>query len=130
MRTRVLFWRIYYSHGARYDSAMGLPESSPPLDVQGVLWHDPRPPLGKKYVQRLVGADWYVYRPDLAQWFKCDTYGMQDQVIHFPGCVVRPGRAIGAREYDTLLKRLVDDPDFQEAGYSVDEQREAQDRKT
>ena len=117
-------WRIYYEDGSVFDSFQGLPEDSPGRGVQGILiWRD-SPPPGLKHVQRHTGCDWYGFRE--GEWFKHDQAGMEDQVVEYPGVVMRQGRATGAHNWDMILKRMNTDPDYQEDGVGVGEDREPQ----
>ncbi len=120
-------WRIYYDDDTTFDDTDGEPWESPKFGVQGVVQRLSEVPKGRSHVQRLTGADWYVYRYDLGQWFKVDEFGVWDQAIHYSlSSVFRPGRAIGAMAWDAVFKRMMDDPDYQQDSKNPGEEREAQ----
>lgn len=107
----MLAWRVYYGDGFTFDSDSGSVADAPPLDVQAVVWVDPLIGDGGEVGRRITSAcDFYVYRD--GEWYGSDLFGMIDQVLHHPGCLVKAGRYMHVKEWQAILLRAKDDPDF------------------
>ena len=101
-------WKIYYGDGSTFDSSQGGPEEAPPIDVIAVV------KKSENGFDILHLKDWYVYRTDIG-WFRCNTFGMIDQVMYFTDKVmgVKQGRVISDDAFAKISKKIHEDKDIQ-----------------
>lgn len=103
-------WRIYYDDGTNFDSSMGTIEDAPALGVI-LIWQrnndDEHHPT-----ERVVGLDWYWWRPDLNRWLGGDIHGYLDQAMHLRAIGLKMGRNMRNKHYFDLLETVNRDPDF------------------
>lgn len=106
-------WRIYYGDGTTFDSSMGGPEDAPSDNVVCIAY-DEKDNTRPEYIGRPVisGSDWYLYRKDIACWWRVDVFGVMDQVKHHLECVgaVVQGRYIPDKTFRELLDRARTEP--------------------
>lgn len=111
-------WRIYYGSGETFSSLDGAAAEAPGLDVQAIVQRDPDPHGTGRHVihgggQRpnRVPIDYYWF--DNGMWAGGDLFGLWDY-LQRPGWKrVLFGRSIPDLDYQKLLMRASDDPDFE-----------------
>lgn len=108
-----LRWRIYFGDGSVWSDQDGPPEKAPHDDVQVIV------AAGPDRLQH--GRDWYWFKNDVP--WSGDLQGLllqlkrdRDREIHG----VKEGITIENRDFQELLKRAVNDPDFPLEGMLVD----------
>ena len=97
-------WRLYYGDGSTFDSAEGLPEQAPALNLQAIAQADDID-IGRRTVS---GYDFYWF--DQGRWYGGDLFGLFDFLQR--SSVVKFGRAIPRAQYQALLTRAVTDTDL------------------
>lgn len=101
-------WKIYYENGDTFDNTMGNPEDAPSYGVAVIVQED-------EDVGRLIMHlwDWFYWRDDYKQWWGADVYGLHDQLLsNKPIRAVKIGRNMHTKEFQNLMERATDDPDF------------------
>ena len=107
MKKNVLTWRIYYGDGSTYDNTLGTPLDAPPLDVQVIVYAHKTE--GRKIIHLW---DWCYWVGD--EWWGSDLHGLLDQLLHTNNVTaVKQGRNVKNETYQELLKRAINDADFQ-----------------
>jgi hypothetical protein len=110
MESPVVRFRIYYDDGTTYD---GDPWMAPCDGVQIIVQKDDA--AGDPYAvgrELLYDTDFYCWRVEQQQWFKCDLYGMFDY-LRAPGPKkVLAGRTALRSAYKAAIVRAIQDPDF------------------
>jgi hypothetical protein len=112
-----LNWKIYYDNGNTYSDGDGSVEDAPGLGVLGISIADSI--VGRHLVSR---RDYYWY--DLGRWFGGDVFGLWDY-LQRPGFKkVIFGRSTTNEDWNTALKRMLEDPDLPpKSAWSDDEIR-------
>ena len=101
-------WRIYYAGGSTFDSDQGLPQDAPSLGAQIVLVKD-----GRFNRRVLKLADYYVFRPSLDRWTDHqDATSVMIAALCEPWVKVVAGRYLREADFEQILIRAHDDPDF------------------
>jgi hypothetical protein len=101
----MLMWRIYYGDGSTYDNLSGPVQKAPARGVQAIAMRDER-------VGRLVwhSKDFYWY--DGETWVGGDVFGLWDYLVRPGWKKVVFGRTLARPDFDALLAKAMDDPDF------------------
>ena len=106
-------WRIYYGDGSTYDSSQGPPASASGYNVQAIIQPDRSRPGGNVGTVVLHLHDWYYYRRDSGMWCGGDLTGLLDQLLsRSPIEAVCQGRLIPRNQFDQIIARAMNDPDF------------------
>ena len=102
----MLRWRIYYGDGSTFDSSLGKPDDAPAFGVQTVVEQDDS--VGRTI---LAGFDWYYYHVESGKWWGSDIHGLLDKLL-FRIEVVAISQGRNSADFDEILQRSIDDPDF------------------
>lgn len=101
-------WRIYYEDGSTFTNLDGAPEDAPAFGMLMVVQTDPD--VGRMIMH---AWDWFFWREDDQQWWGADIYGLLDQMLHNkPLKALKQGRNTQTSNYQAILQRAIDDPDF------------------
>lgn len=101
-------WRIYYSDGSTFDSLDGAPESAPPFSVQAIVQKDRV--FGRR-ILRMV--DYFAFSPKEQRWLDLfDASAVIVRSLRDPGLIIKSGEYINERQYEEILKKATNDPDF------------------
>ena len=108
-------WRVYYGDDSTHsDQDEGKP---PPLDVQVIVLED-----AEHGWRTQTGSDYYVWdkRGDTAAWWGCDIFGLFEYLMN-TGLVLF-GKQITSKQYNEIMKRALEDPDFpKKTSYAAEE---------
>jgi len=101
-------WRIYYADGSTFDSDQGSPSDAPPYAVQAIVQKD------KTYGRRILRmVDYYCWSPKAGKWLDLfDSSSVIVRALRDPGLVVKAGEYIEEKQYEQILIRVTNDPDF------------------
>lgn len=120
----MLEWRIYYSDGKTFDSAMGPPHEVPGYGVQCVVQFDRQPMPYNVGRVILTGFPVYYFNLEAGEWRGSDWPGFYDILFGRP--FKTAGYCLGRTEvtYRRILNQAENDPDFPVKG-GIDPVREA-----
>lgn len=98
-------WRLYYGNGDRtFCNLDGPPQAAPARDVQA-LAQVADITIGRRTCS---GYDYYWFED--GEWFGGDIFGLYDYLDR--SGVVKFGRAISRKDFESALKKAVTDPDL------------------
>lgn len=102
-------WRIYYADGSTFDSTIGEPGSAPSYGVQVILIRE-----GRFNRRVLKLGDYYLFRPSLNRWTEHeDAASVIIAAAGEPWVTLICGSYLRESDFEQVLIRAVDDPDFQ-----------------
>lgn len=102
-----LRWKVFYGDGSTFSSADGEAQDAPPLDVQAIAQMDPE--VGRHVILGpRFGKDYYYYED--GEWYAADIFGLFDYLMR--SGLVKFGRTISNKDFNSIVKRATDDPDF------------------
>jgi hypothetical protein len=109
-------WKVYYDNGNTFSDLDGLPEDAPCRGVQAIVRTDPD--VGRRICRT---DNFYVFD---TEWKGVDQFGLYDYLSDTGLKIVKFGRTIGDREYEAVLSKAVNDPDFpRKSAFTKDERR-------
>lgn len=101
-------WRIYFADGSTFDSADGAPWEAPKRGVAVILVRDGR---FDRRILKMSNA--YIWSPTVDRWLDQETaMDAYVRVIKEPWCVVLNGEYQRESEFEDILIRATNDPDF------------------
>jgi hypothetical protein len=116
-------WRVYYGDGSTFSDEDGTIEMTPALNVQAIVQSDPDPHGTGRHVihgggQRpnRVPIDYYWWDPGRGMWVGGDLFGLWDYLTRPGWRKVLFGRTIPDQDYQAIIVRAGDDPDFPYGG--------------
>jgi len=104
-------WRIYYSDGSTFDSLQGEPHEAPPEGFICAIGYDDR---AKRYIMH--GWSHYQWDNEAEQWWGMDMPGLLDRLRRNLVYAYKEGRTVRRAEWEQIMIRANNDPDFPIAG--------------
>ncbi len=100
-----MLWKIHYGDGSTFSSDDGSTQEAPPLNVQIIMQLDERE--GKHATTQF---DYYWWDERQQRWFGGNLFGALDYLMQ--AGIVKMGRILSPKDYDAILNRAKEDPDF------------------